>query len=69
MDVCGGFTKDMYFPAMTFVRTPVGDTQYFSLEVGFHQELVLSPLFFTLNLDMMTKGINPVVYAFLLMTQ
>ena len=59
--------QDMYSAVGTCVRTPIGDTQYFSVEVGLHQDLVLSLLLFIIVLDVVTYDIQalmPLVYAF-----
>ncbi|XP_017224906.1 uncharacterized protein LOC108201113 [Daucus carota subsp. sativus] len=51
----------MYSAVGTCVRTPVGDTQYFPVEVGLHQGLVLSPLLFIMVLDVITHDIQALV--------
>ncbi|KAL6563007.1 hypothetical protein OROHE_005594 [Orobanche hederae] len=50
--------QDMYCLSRTCVRTPVGDTQYFPVEIGLHQGLALSPLLFALILDVISHGIQ-----------
>ncbi|KAL6546860.1 hypothetical protein OROMI_022581 [Orobanche minor] len=50
--------KDMYSQVRTCVRTPVGDTQFFPVEVGLHQGSALSPLLFALILDVISRGIQ-----------
>ena len=48
----------MYENAKTCVRTPVGETKYFPVEVGLHQGSALSPFLFTTMLDVITKDIQ-----------
>ncbi|KAL6545049.1 hypothetical protein OROHE_009956 [Orobanche hederae] len=50
--------KDMYSQARTCVRTPVGDTLYFPVEIGLHQGSALSPLLFALIIDVISRGIQ-----------
>ena len=50
--------KDMYENARTCVRTPVGDTKYFPVKVGLHQESALSLFLFATILDAITKDIQ-----------
>lgn len=50
--------QDMYSQARTCVRTPVGDTRYFPVEIGLHQGSALSPLLFALILDVISRGIQ-----------
>ncbi|XP_071699533.1 secreted RxLR effector protein 78-like [Rutidosis leptorrhynchoides] len=49
---------DMYDGAKSCVRTPVGNTEYFSIEVGLHQGSALSPFLFALILDELSQGIQ-----------
>ena len=42
--------RDMYDDARTIVRTPVGDTAAFPVDVGLHQGSALSPFMFTNSL-------------------
>ena len=50
--------KNMYEIARTCVRTPVGDTKFFPLDVRLHQGSALSPFFFAIILDAITKDIQ-----------
>jgi len=50
--------KDMYDEVRTRVRTLVGDTDDFLLDIGLHRGSVLSPFLFTTVLDELTKGIQ-----------
>ncbi|GJZ70069.1 retrovirus-related pol polyprotein LINE-1 [Tanacetum coccineum] len=43
--------RDMYEGAKTRVRTSVGDTEFFHVEVGLHQGSAISPYLFALILD------------------
>ncbi|XP_071740334.1 uncharacterized protein [Rutidosis leptorrhynchoides] len=49
---------DMYDGAKACVRMPVGNTEYFPIEVGLHQGLALSPFLFALILDELYRGIQ-----------
>ncbi|GKA06757.1 retrovirus-related pol polyprotein LINE-1, partial [Tanacetum coccineum] len=49
---------DMYEGAKTRLRTTVGNTQFFSVEVGLHQGTAISPYLFTLILDKISLGIQ-----------
>ncbi|GJY10408.1 ataxia telangiectasia mutated family protein [Tanacetum coccineum] len=50
--------RDMYEGAKTRVRTLVGDTEFFPVEVGLHQDSAISPYLFALILDEISKGIQ-----------
>nr|GEY15234.1 retrovirus-related Pol polyprotein LINE-1 [Tanacetum cinerariifolium] len=50
--------KDMYEGAKTRVRTTVGNTEFFSMEVSLHQGSAISPYLFTLILDELSRGIQ-----------
>nr|GEX60239.1 hypothetical protein [Tanacetum cinerariifolium] len=50
--------KDMYEGAKTRLRTTVGNTDFFSVEVGLHQGSAISPYLFTLILDELSRGIQ-----------
>ncbi|GKF45884.1 retrovirus-related pol polyprotein LINE-1, partial [Tanacetum coccineum] len=50
--------KDVYEGAKTRVRTTVGNTMFFSMEVGLHQGSAISPYLFTLILDELSRGIQ-----------
>jgi hypothetical protein len=49
---------DMYSSAKTSVRAPVGDTDFFPVEVGLHQGSALSPFFFAIVLDELSQSIQ-----------
>jgi hypothetical protein len=49
--------KDMYNNAVTNVRTNDGNTNYFSIKIGLHQESALSPYLFALVMDEVTRNI------------
>ncbi|XP_071695822.1 uncharacterized protein [Rutidosis leptorrhynchoides] len=44
--------------AKSCIRTPVGNTEVFPIEVGLHQGSALSPFLFTLILDELSRGIQ-----------
>ncbi|KAL6543858.1 hypothetical protein OROGR_010355 [Orobanche gracilis] len=48
----------MYFQARTCVRTLVGDTQFFTVEIGLHQGSAFSPLLLALIMDVISWGIQ-----------
>ncbi|GJR62190.1 ataxia telangiectasia mutated family protein [Tanacetum coccineum] len=50
--------QDMYEGARNYVRTPIGNTEYFLVDVGLHQGPSISPYLFSLILDELTKGIQ-----------
>ena len=47
--------KDMYNGVRTRVRTLVGDTKNFSIDIGLHQGSTLSPFLFTVVMDELPK--------------
>jgi len=51
-------TKDKYDGVRTRVKTVVGDTDDFSIDIGLYQESVLSPFLFTIVIDGLTRGIQ-----------
>ncbi|GKA21638.1 retrovirus-related pol polyprotein LINE-1 [Tanacetum coccineum] len=50
--------KDMYEGVKTRVRTTMGSTEFFQVEVGLHQGSAISPYLFTLILDELSWGIQ-----------
>ena len=50
--------KDMYNNAVTSVRTNDGNTDYFPIKIGLHQRSALSPYFFVLVMDEVTRNIQ-----------
>ncbi|XP_071713008.1 uncharacterized protein [Rutidosis leptorrhynchoides] len=48
----------MYEGAKSCVRTPVGNTEFFRIEVGLHQGSALSPFLFALIIDELSRGIK-----------
>nr|XP_043608812.1 uncharacterized protein LOC122580612 [Erigeron canadensis] len=48
----------MYDRARTGVRTPVGNTKLFSVDMGLHQGSALSPYLFTLILEDLSRGLQ-----------
>nr|GEU91894.1 hypothetical protein [Tanacetum cinerariifolium] len=50
--------RDMYEGAKTRVRTPIGTTKFFPVEVGLHQGSTISPYLFALILDKLSRGIH-----------
>ncbi|XP_071729029.1 uncharacterized protein [Rutidosis leptorrhynchoides] len=48
----------MYEGAKSCVRTPVGNTEVFPIEIGLHQGSALSPFLFALILDELSRGIQ-----------
>ncbi|GJR38233.1 ataxia telangiectasia mutated family protein [Tanacetum coccineum] len=50
--------RDMYDGAKTRVRTSIGNTEFFPVEVGLHQGSAISPYLFALILDELSRGIQ-----------
>ena len=50
--------KDIYNGIQVRVRTLVGDTKDFSIDIGLHQGLVLSPFLFNIVMVELTRGIQ-----------
>ena len=48
----------MYEGVKTSVRSSVGDTQYFSINIGLHQGSTLSPFLFKIIMDELTREIQ-----------
>ncbi|XP_022024225.1 uncharacterized protein LOC110924532 [Helianthus annuus] len=53
--------RDMYVRSETSIRAPIGDTNFFSVEVGLHQGSALSPFLFAVVLDELSKLIQETV--------
>ena len=53
-----GVIKDMYEGVWTSVRSSVGDTEYFPINIGLHQGSALSPFLFALIMDELTREIR-----------
>ncbi|KAK9071956.1 hypothetical protein SSX86_008387 [Deinandra increscens subsp. villosa] len=51
----------MYGGAKTCVRAPVGDSDFFSVDIGLHQGSALSPFLFTIVLDELSKSIQEAI--------
>jgi Reverse transcriptase (RNA-dependent DNA polymerase) len=50
--------KDMYTNVVTCVKACDGESDIFSIKIGLHQGLVLSPYIFTVVMDEITKNIQ-----------
>ena len=50
--------RDMYEGVRTRVRTVIGDTEDFSIDIGLHQGSTLSHFLFTTVMDELTRGIQ-----------
>jgi len=50
--------RDMYNRVRTRARTSVGDMDDFSIDIGLHKGLMLSPFLFTITMDELTRGIQ-----------
>ncbi|GJU65230.1 retrovirus-related pol polyprotein LINE-1 [Tanacetum coccineum] len=50
--------QDMYEGARTCVRTPTGNSKYFSVDVGLHHSPAISPYLFALIIDELSRGIQ-----------
>jgi len=50
--------KDMYEGGKTSVRSLVGDTEYFPIDIGLHQDSALSSFLFTSIIDELTREIQ-----------
>jgi len=50
--------NDMYEGVKTNVRTSVGETKYFPIDIGLHQGSFLSPLLLTIVMDELTREIQ-----------
>ena len=49
--------RDMYDGVRTKVKTVLGDTTYFSIDIGLHQGSALSPFLFITVMDEVTREI------------
>ena len=49
---------DLYEGVKTRVRSSVGDTEYFPIDIGLHQGSALSPFLFTIVMDELTREIQ-----------
>ncbi|GJV09945.1 retrovirus-related pol polyprotein LINE-1 [Tanacetum coccineum] len=54
--------RDMYDGAKTRVRSSMGNTEFFLMEVGLHQGSAISPYLFALILDKLSRGIQENIY-------
>ena len=50
--------RDMYEGVRTRIRTVIGDTKDFSIDIGLHQGSALSPFLFITVMDELTRGIQ-----------
>jgi len=50
--------KNMYEGVKTVVRSSVGDTEYFPIDIGLHQGSALNPFLFTIIMDELTREIQ-----------
>ena len=50
--------RDMYEGVRTRVRTVIGDTEDFPIDIGLHQGSALSPFLFITVIDELTRGIH-----------
>jgi len=50
--------NDMYEGGKTSVRSSVGGTEYFPIDIGLHQGSALSPFLFTIIIDELTREIQ-----------
>ena len=50
--------RDMYEGVRTRVRTVIGDTEDFPIDIGLHQGSALSPFLFTTVMDELTREIQ-----------
>ncbi|GKC34957.1 retrovirus-related pol polyprotein LINE-1 [Tanacetum coccineum] len=55
--------KDMYKGVKSGIRTTVGNTEFFPVEVGLHQRSTISPYLFTLILDEISRGIQNIPWC------
>ena len=50
--------QDMYDGCLTAVKSVVGVTEYFKVEVGLHQGSALSPFLFAVLMDRLTDKVR-----------